>query len=80
MALDDIALSTGAERAESSRRQKIRVIRKGKISAPSENLTDERHARVAEIAYRLYEQRDRHDGHDLEDWLEAERQVISQDR
>ena len=80
MALDDISLGSSSERAEGSRRKKILVTRKGKIVAPSENLTDERRARVAEIAYRLYEQRDCHDGHDLEDWLEAERQVLSQDR
>ncbi|MEK9140205.1 MAG: DUF2934 domain-containing protein [Nitrospirota bacterium] len=32
-------------------------------------------ARIAELAYGLYEQRGRRDGHALDDWLEAERQV-----
>ena len=32
---------------------------------------------VARVAYSLYEQRGREDGHDLEDWLEAERIVRS---
>lgn len=61
-ALDDIAFRSGSERAEGSRRQNIRMMRIGKMSAP------------------LRIDRDRHDGHDFEDWLEVERQVISQDR
>ena len=28
--------------------------------------------RIAEVAYELYEQRGREDGHDLEDWVKAE--------
>jgi len=32
-------------------------------------------ARVARKAYGLFEQRGRHEGHDIEDWLEAERLV-----
>jgi hypothetical protein len=32
---------------------------------------------IAEAAYELYEQRGREDGHDLEDWLEAEAIVNS---
>jgi hypothetical protein len=38
---------------------------------------DDLRARIVELAYMLYEQRGRQDGHDLEDWLEAERQVVS---
>jgi len=34
--------------------------------------------RVAELAYELYEQRGRKDGHDLEDWFKAERRIVSQ--
>jgi Protein of unknown function (DUF2934) len=29
-------------------------------------------SRIRELAYRLYEQRSRRDGHDVQDWLEAE--------
>jgi hypothetical protein len=29
------------------------------------------------VAYRLYEQRGRHDGHDVDDWLMAERLVAA---
>lgn len=30
---------------------------------------------IARLAYQFYEKRDRHDGHDLDDWLSAERQL-----
>ena len=30
---------------------------------------------IARLAYYLYETRDRHDGHDLDDWLSAEREL-----
>ena len=33
-------------------------------------------ARIEERAYQLYEQRGRREGYDLEDWLEAERQIL----
>lgn len=36
------------------------------------------HARVTERAYALYEEHGREDGHALEDWLAAERQVLNQ--
>jgi DUF2934 family protein len=32
--------------------------------------------RIASLAYALYEQRGRQGGSDLDDWLEAERQVL----
>ena len=35
---------------------------------------------VARVAYALYERRGRVDGHDLDDWLEAERIVQRQSR
>lgn len=36
------------------------------------------HARISERAYALYEEHGREDGHALDDWLEAERQVNQQ--
>jgi hypothetical protein len=36
------------------------------------------YARISERAYILYEEHGREDGHALEDWLEAERQVLNQ--
>ncbi|RMH36014.1 MAG: DUF2934 domain-containing protein [Nitrospirae bacterium] len=41
------------------------------VSSPS----DDFHARVAIRAYELYERRGGHHGQDLDDWLEAERQI-----
>jgi Protein of unknown function (DUF2934) len=40
-------------------------------------LSGEYQTRVAELAYALYEQRGRKDGHDLEDWFNAERQILT---
>lgn len=37
------------------------------------------HARISERAYALYEEHDREDGHALENWLEAEQQVLNED-
>ena len=34
---------------------------------------------IAELAYQLYEQRGRVDGHDREDWFEAENRLVSWD-
>ena len=37
---------------------------------------DAHQGRVAQRAYELYEQRGRQEGHSLEDWLNAERQLL----
>ncbi len=34
-------------------------------------------ARIATLAYLLYEQRGREDGHDMEDWIQAERTILA---
>ncbi|MEP6957727.1 MAG: DUF2934 domain-containing protein [Nitrospirota bacterium] len=39
-------------------------------------MTDRDQRRVAELAYVLYEQCGREDGHDMNHWLEAERRVL----
>lgn len=44
---------------------------------PTLELPDARNIEIRELAYRLYEERGRTDGHGLEDWLEAEL-IISQ--
>lgn len=49
-------------------------------TAPSHALSGEDHTPVAELAYALYEQRGRKDGHDLEDWLNAEQRIKEQGR
>jgi hypothetical protein len=49
-------------------------------TAQSHALSGEDHTRVAELAYALYEQRGRKDGHDLEDWFNAEQRIMEQGR
>ena len=49
-------------------------------TAQSHALSGEDHTRVAELAYALYEQRGRKDGHDLEDWFNAEQRMMEQGR
>ena len=34
------------------------------------------HDEIAQLAYRLYERRGRQDGHDIEDWLRAEQELV----
>lgn len=41
--------------------------------------SEELRARIAARAYALYQEHGREEGHALEDWLEAERQVLSPD-
>ena len=42
---------------------------------PSGTITQEE---IAQHGYALYEARGREDGHDLDDWLEAERELLEQ--
>jgi DUF2934 family protein len=45
-------------------------------SGPSEtSSSDGVHTRIAALAYQLYEQRGREDGHDVEDWIQAEQRI-----
>jgi hypothetical protein len=48
--------------------------------AQSHALSGEDHTQVAGLAYALYEQRGRTDGHDLEDWFNAENRIMKQGR
>jgi len=41
---------------------------------------DDRHARIAALAYLLYERYGHQAGRDVENWLEAEQQILSQER
>ena len=34
--------------------------------------------RVAVLAYSMYERRGRQDGHDIEDWIEAEKKILEE--
>jgi DUF2934 family protein len=50
------------------------------VDTQSRAVSDADRTLVAELAYGLYEQRGRKDGHDLEDWFEAERYIMTQGR
>ena len=41
---------------------------------------DHVHPMIAQRAYELYEQRGHAHGHDFEDWLEAEQQILNEPR
>ena len=52
-----------------------------RVSAPTRAESQHRYfevlgSRIADRAYELYVQRGQEHGHDLEDWLEAERQIL----
>jgi hypothetical protein len=73
-------------KSQSVARAKLRATRTLVESRSNENTSttnqpDEHsqvvHARISEQAYALYEEHGREDGHALEDWLEAERQVLN---
>jgi hypothetical protein len=56
-------------------------LKKDRVTAPTRAESQRRYfevlgSRIAERAYELYVQRGQEDGHDLEDWLEAERQIL----
>jgi len=61
---------------EEQRNQETEVSMDTQSDATSE--TD--HIRVAELAYRLYEQHGSRDGHDREDWFNAEQHIMTQGR
>lgn len=53
------------------------AVAKGRKAGPLElDPAAEHEAEVRELAYALYEARGRADGHDLEDWHQAEAQVL----
>ena len=45
-------------------------------NAPIEESATDVHQQIRCRAYELYEQRGREDGHDIEDWLQAESELI----
>ena len=40
--------------------------------------SDHIYVRVAVLAYSMYEQRGRQDGHDVEDWIQAEKTILEE--
>ena len=58
-----------------------RQLRTGKSHNGLENahaFSDPIYARVAVLAYSMYEQRGRQDGHDIEDWCQAEKTILEE--
>jgi len=60
------------------RERKTMVARKGERRQDQTLLSDDLRARVAARAYSSYERRGYEDGYDLEDWLEAERKILTE--
>jgi len=61
------------------REGKTMVTRKRGSRQDQTLLSDDLRARVAAQAYSFYEQRGYEDGYDLEDWLEAERRILTEE-
>ena len=59
------------------RERKAMVTRKRERRQDQTLLSDDLRARVAAQAYSFYERRGYQDGYDLEDWLEAERRILT---
>ncbi len=58
--------------------------KKDHVTAPTRAESQHRYfedlgSRIAKRAYELYAQRGQEHGHDFEDWLEAERQILSKE-
>ena len=49
--------------------ERMSTINTGGVEPPSRD-------EIARLAYRFYDRRGRHDGHDIEDWLIAEQQLL----
>jgi DUF2934 family protein len=70
--------------AKSTKRTTKNVVTMPKLAATTTrvasqpgNLTDDE---IAKRAFELYCERGRHDGHDVDDWLQAERELQTTDR
>ena len=60
------------------RDRKTMVTRKRETRQEQTLHSDDLRARVAAQAYSFYERRGYEDGYDLEDWLEAERRILTE--
>lgn len=60
------------------REQKTMVTRKRETRQDQARLSNDLRARVAAQAYSFYERRGYENGYDLEDWLEAERRILTE--
>lgn len=60
------------------RERKPMVTRKRERKQDQTQPSDELRARVVALAYSFYERRGYKDGYDREDWLEAERRILTE--
>jgi hypothetical protein len=60
------------------REQKPMVTRNREMGQDQTLLSDDLRARIAARAYSFYERRGYEDGYDLQDWLEAERRILTE--
>jgi hypothetical protein len=69
--------TTGSQATTPAKESASRPV--GQQSAPPDDpRQDELYVRIAKRAYEMYLRRGNEEGHALEDWLEAEREVLSQ--
>jgi len=54
-----------------------KVIEEEEACLDTHAITGKDQGKIATLAYALYEQRGREDGHHLDDWLEAEQRIVS---
>ena len=52
------------------------LLRPSGMGKYTDGQTSPTHDEIAQLAYSLYESRGRQDGHDTEDWLHAEQQLL----
>jgi len=64
-----MATSTGTQRAKASD-----IERKPEMDSSAAHV----HTRIAERAYRLYEERGSEPGREIEDWLRAEEEILNE--
>ncbi|MEK6801220.1 MAG: DUF2934 domain-containing protein [Nitrospirota bacterium] len=62
----------------SDRPRPVRVRRPKSAAGRAAAEAEEIRIRIEKLAYELYQRRGRQDGHDRQDWLEAERLTLSQ--
>ncbi len=62
--------------AESLQRQEPAVSQKEPVHSQPVSLPDDRQARITDRAYALYAERGYREGYALDDWLEAEREIL----
>jgi hypothetical protein len=56
----------------------FRTVQSGHRGAQDDSSSDDVCARIAVLAYDLYERRGRGHGYDVEDWIQAEKAVLEQ--